>query len=66
MDTIKGDNVCHFFIQEGILRIIPATTEYTFNTIIIMLEFITSCDDLFDKKETEEIEEESDDDFDWI
>mgnify|MGYP003112794374 CR=1 FL=1 len=66
VDTFDGDTICTLFIKDGILRIVPANNENTLNAIIIMLEFISENNHLFDKKETEEIEEDSDDDFDWI
>ena len=66
VDTFDGDTICTLFIKDGILRIVPANNENTLNAIIIMLEFISENNHLFDKKETEETEEDSDDDFDWI
>jgi hypothetical protein len=66
VETIEGEGVCNLFIKDGVLRIVPTSNEHTLNAIVIMLEFIADNNHLFDKKETEEIEEDSDDDFDWI
>lgn len=67
VDTIEGENVCNLFIKDGILRIVPTSNENTLNAIVIMLEFIAENNDMFEKKETEEqLEEESEDDFEWI
>ena len=67
VDTIEGENVCNLFIKDGILRIVPTSNENTLNAIVIMLEFIADNNEMFEKKETEEqLEEESEDDFEWI
>jgi hypothetical protein len=66
IQTINGDSVCSIFIEDGLMRIIPAASEHTFNVIVLMLEFITTNNHLFEINNTEEAEEESDDDFDWI
>lgn len=67
VDTIEGENVCNLFIKDGILRIVPTSNENTLNAIVIMLEFIAENNEMFEKKETEEqLEEESEDDFEWI
>ena len=60
-------NYISYFIKDGILRIVPTSNENTLNAIVIMLEFIAENNDMFEKKETEEqLEEESEDDFEWI
>jgi hypothetical protein len=66
IDDMEGETICNIFIKDGVLRIIPTSSEYTLSSIVVMLEFITEKNDLFKKKETEEHEEDSDDDFDWI
>ena len=66
IDDMEGQTICNIFIKDGILRIVPSSSEHTLSSIVIMLEFITEKNDLFEKKETEEYEEDSDDDFDWI
>jgi len=66
IDTVDGDHICNLFIKDSVLRIVPTSNEHTFNVIIMMLEFITSNTELFDKIQTEELEEDSDDDFEWV
>ena len=66
IDTVDGDHICNLFIKDSVLHIVPTSNEHTFNVIIMMLEFITSNTELFDKTHTEELEEDSDDDFEWI
>tara|TARA_R110002012_G_scaffold254375_1_gene433418 strand:+ start:817 stop:1185 length:369 start_codon:yes stop_codon:yes gene_type:complete len=66
IQSIDGEEVCNIFIKDSIMRIIPSSSSHTFNVIVLMLEFITANNHLFEKKETEEHEEDSDDDFDWI
>ena len=66
IQSIDGEEVCNIFIKDSIMRILPSSSAHTFNVIVLMLEFITTNNHLFETNNTEEAEEESDDDFDWI
>jgi hypothetical protein len=66
VQTLDGHSVCSIFIKDSVMRIVPTSSEHTFSVIVLMLEFITTNNHLFEINNTEEAEEESDDDFDWI
>jgi len=66
IQSIDGEEVCNIFIKDGIMRIMPSSSAHTFNVIVLMLEFITTSNHLFETNNLEEAEEDSDDDFDWI
>ena len=66
IDELDGGPICSIYITDGILRIMPSGNKSSFDVIVLMLEFVTTNEHLFEKNNTEEIEEESEDDFDWI
>ncbi len=35
VDTIDGDNICNLFVKDGILRIVPISTEKTLKASIV-------------------------------
>ena len=64
--SLDGENFCRIYIEKKILRIISTPSEHAWNSIVMMLEFVSTGTELFKIEETEEEKKDDDDDFEWV